>query len=211
MMESSGEGASSSLKVSVHAARGIAEVIRSSLGPRAMNKMMVGPFGEVLVTNDGATVLRRLDVQHPSGKLFVQLSEAQERDVGDGTTGVVLLAAELLTAMHRLVERGIPATQLSAGLHAMLPRLLEELEALSLEGGRVVEEGLEEACDGSSFGCGPSDVGDREADSDGYTERSVDVIGDADYELLLRLAKVTLSTKYCGHWGEARSSPNPNP
>ena len=71
------------------AAKTVAGVIRSSLGPKGLDKMMVNPDGEVTITNDGATILKQMDVEHQIAKLMVQLSQSQDDEIGDGTTGVV--------------------------------------------------------------------------------------------------------------------------
>ncbi len=74
----------------------IANTIRSSLGPVGLDKMLVDDIGDVTITNDGATILKQLEVEHPAGKVLVELAELQDQEVGDGTTSVVLIAAELL-------------------------------------------------------------------------------------------------------------------
>lgn len=76
------------------AARQIAQTLRTSLGPKGLDKMMVSGEGEVTVTNDGATILKLMDVDHEIAKLMVQLSQSQDDEIGDGTTGVVVLAGE---------------------------------------------------------------------------------------------------------------------
>lgn len=71
------------------AAKAIAEVLKTSLGPKGLDKMMVSPDGDVTITNDGATILQQMDVEHQIAKLLVQLSRSQDDEIGDGTTGVV--------------------------------------------------------------------------------------------------------------------------
>lgn len=83
------------LQSHIQAARQIASTLRTSLGPRGLDKMLVSPDGEVTVTNDGATILKLMDVDHEIGKLMVQLAQSQDDEIGDGTTGVVVLAGEL--------------------------------------------------------------------------------------------------------------------
>lgn len=78
----------------ISAARQIAGILRTSLGPRGLDKLMVSPDGDVTVTNDGATILKLMDVEHQIGKLLVQLAQSQDDEIGDGTTGVVVLAGE---------------------------------------------------------------------------------------------------------------------
>merc|ERR1712072_1233841 len=83
-------------KANILAAKTIAESIRSSMGPKGMDKMVVGPDGDVTVTNDGATILEKMDVSHHIAKLLVDLSRSQDNEIGDGTTGVVVMAGALL-------------------------------------------------------------------------------------------------------------------
>ena len=78
------------------AAKTIAEAVRSSLGPAGMDKMLVDSFGDVTITNDGATILKEIDVQHPAAKMMVEVSKTQDEEVGDGTTSSVIIAGELL-------------------------------------------------------------------------------------------------------------------
>ncbi|KAG7196194.1 Alpha subunit of chaperonin-containing T-complex [Scheffersomyces spartinae] len=99
----------------VLAAQSVANVVRSSLGPVGLDKMLVDDIGDVTVTNDGATILSLLDVQHPAGKILVELAQQQDREVGDGTTSVVIIAAELLKRANELVKNKIHPTTIING------------------------------------------------------------------------------------------------
>jgi len=83
-------------KTNILAARSIATTLRSSLGPKGMDKMLVSPDGDVTVTNDGATIVNLMEVEHPTAKLLVELSQSQDNEIGDGTTGIVVFAGALL-------------------------------------------------------------------------------------------------------------------
>jgi T-complex protein 1 subunit delta len=87
------------------ACKAIADCVRSSLGPRGMDKMIKKPDGEVVITNDGATILQQIKVVHPAGKMMVDLSKAQDVEAGDGTTSVVILCGSLLTACEQLLSK----------------------------------------------------------------------------------------------------------
>lgn len=102
-------------KSHVMAAKTVAGVIRSSLGPKGLDKMMVNPDGDVTITNDGATILKLMDVEHQIAKLMVQLSQSQDDEIGDGTTGVVVLAGALLEHAEKLLDRGIHPIRISDG------------------------------------------------------------------------------------------------
>lgn len=86
----------------VMAASTIANIVKSSLGPVGLDKMLVDDIGDVTVTNDGATILRLLEVEHPAAKVLVELAQLQDDEVGDGTTSVVIIAAELLKVYTQL-------------------------------------------------------------------------------------------------------------
>lgn len=95
------------------AAKAVADVIRTSLGPRGMDKMIRTGKGETLITNDGATILKHMSVLHPCSKMLVELAEAQDVEAGDGTTSVVVIAGSLLAAAEKLLERGIHPSAIS--------------------------------------------------------------------------------------------------
>jgi len=100
----------------VMAALALANIVKSSLGPVGLDKMLVDEVGDVTITNDGATILKLLEVEHPAAKVLVNLSTLQDSEVGDGTTSVVILASELLKQAHALVMQGVHPTQVISGL-----------------------------------------------------------------------------------------------
>ncbi len=102
-------------KANILAARSIAETVRTSLGPKGMDKMIVSADGEVTVTNDGATILEKMSVEHQTAKLLVELSRSQDDEIGDGTTGVVILAGGLLEQASRLLDKGIHPLKIADG------------------------------------------------------------------------------------------------
>jgi T-complex protein 1 subunit alpha len=104
----------------VLATQAIANVIKSSFGPSGLDKMMVDDIGEVTVTNDGATILSLLNVEHPAGKILVDLAQQQDKEVGDGTTSVVLIASELLRRANELVRMKIHPTTIITGYRLAL-------------------------------------------------------------------------------------------
>lgn len=104
----------------VMAALSVANVVKSSLGPVGLDKMLVDDIGDVTVTNDGATILSLLDVQHPAGKILVELAQQQDREVGDGTTSVVIIASELLKRANELVKNKIHPTTIITGYRLAL-------------------------------------------------------------------------------------------
>ncbi|XP_076293683.1 chaperonin containing TCP1 subunit 4 [Lasioglossum baleicum] len=97
----------------IHAAKAVSDAIRTSLGPKGMDKMIQAANGEVTITNDGATILKEMNVMHPAAKMLVELSRAQDIEAGDGTTSVVVLAGSFLEAAERLLQKGIHPTIIS--------------------------------------------------------------------------------------------------
>jgi len=91
----------------ISAAKLIAEIVRTSLGPRGMDKMLVDSMGDVTITNDGATMLKDIDIQHPAGKMIVEIAKAVDNEVGDGTTSSVVLAGALLENAEKLLEKSV--------------------------------------------------------------------------------------------------------
>jgi len=118
-------------KSHIMAAKSVANIIKTSLGPKGLDKMMVGPDGDVTVTNDGATILDLMDVDHQVAKLMVQLSKSQDDEIGDGTTGVVVLAGALLEQAERQLDRGIHPIRISDGYEMAAKIAVAKLDAIS--------------------------------------------------------------------------------
>merc|ERR550532_3819575 len=102
-------------KANILAARTVCDILKTSLGPKGMDKMMVSQDGDVCATNDGATILEKLNVQHQIAKLLVELSKSQDDEIGDGTTGVVVLAGTLLGEAEKLLEKKVHPLRIAAG------------------------------------------------------------------------------------------------
>ena len=132
----------------------IAEAIRTSLGPRGMDKMLVDQFGDVVITNDGATILKEIDVQHPAAKMMVEVAKTQDSEVGDGTTTSVILAGELLKRARKLLEQKIHPTVITEGFRKAAEKDVEILDNMSIKSGIDDKEGLKNAamtCMGSKI------------------------------------------------------------
>ena len=113
------------------AAKSIADIMRSSLGPKGMDKLIETAKGETIITNDGATILKNLSVLHPTAKLLIQTSKAQDIEAGDGTTSVVILAGALLEAAENLIHKGIHPTRISEGFSIALKKALKVINDVS--------------------------------------------------------------------------------
>ncbi|XP_072269470.1 T-complex protein 1 subunit epsilon [Pyxicephalus adspersus] len=119
------------LKSHIMAAKAVANTLRTSLGPNGLDKMMVDKDGQVTVTNDGATILSMMDVDHQIAKLMVELSKSQDDEIGDGTTGVVVLAGALLEQAEQLLDRGIHPIRISDGYEQAAKIAIENLDKIS--------------------------------------------------------------------------------
>ncbi|MDW8084251.1 MAG: thermosome subunit beta [Candidatus Caldarchaeum sp.] len=111
----------------------IAETMKSSLGPRGMDKMLVDSFGDIVITNDGATILKEMDVEHPVAKMLVEVSKAQDEEVGDGTTSTVVLAGELLAKAEELIEKEVHPTIIIEGYRKAAVKSLEILDQIGIK------------------------------------------------------------------------------
>lgn len=113
------------------AGKQISSTLKTSLGPKGLDKMMVSSDGDVTVTNDGATILKMMDVDHEIGKLMVQLSQSQDDEIGDGTTGVVVLAGALLDQAEALLDRGIHPIRIADGFELAAQCAVKYLESIA--------------------------------------------------------------------------------
>jgi len=113
-------------------AKVIAEAMRSSLGPRGMDKMLVDSFGDVTITSDGATILKEMDVEHPVAKMLVEIAKAQDAEVGDGTTSVVVLAGELLARAEELIEKEVHPAIIIDGYKKAAKKALEIYDKIGI-------------------------------------------------------------------------------
>ena len=118
-------------KNNIAAAKLVAELVRTSLGPRGMDKMLVDSLGDVTITNDGATILKEIDVQHPAAKMMVEISKTVDNEVGDGTTSSVVFGGSLLAKAEELLEKDVHATVIIEGFQAAQEKALSLLAELA--------------------------------------------------------------------------------
>jgi thermosome len=114
------------------AAKVVAESVRSALGPRGMDKMLVDSFGDVTITNDGRTILDEMDIQHPAAKMLVEVAKTQDKEAGDGTTSSVIVAGELLAKAEELIDKNIHPTIIIEGYKQAAEKALETLNKIAL-------------------------------------------------------------------------------
>ena len=119
------------LRTNVMAVRAVAETLRTTYGPKGMDKMLVDALGDVTITNDGATILDKMDVQHPAAKMLVQIAKGQDEEVGDGTKTAVIFAGELLKQAEELLDKNIHPTIIVSGYRKALNEALKYLEEIA--------------------------------------------------------------------------------
>ncbi len=131
-------------KNNIAAAKAIADAVRSTLGPKGMDKMLVDSLGDVVITNDGATILDEIDIEHPAAKMAVEMAESQDDECGDGTTTVVVLAGEFLKLAENLIEQNIHPSVIAKGFRLASQKSREILEENKIEIDIDDEEKLKE-------------------------------------------------------------------
>ena len=115
----------------IAAARAVADAVRSTLGPRGMDKMLVDSLGDVTITNDGVTILKEIDVEHPAAKMIVEVAKTQDQEAGDGTTTAVILAGELLKEAESLLEANVHPTTIARGYRLAAEKAVQLLRDIS--------------------------------------------------------------------------------
>ncbi|MFH1821933.1 MAG: thermosome subunit beta [Methanobacteriota archaeon] len=118
-------------RMNILAARVISEAVRTTLGPRGMDKMLVDSMGDVVITNDGVTILKEMEIEHPAAKMLVEVAKTQDEQVGDGTTTAVIIAGELLHEAERLLDQTIHPTVIAGGYRLAAEKAQEILESMA--------------------------------------------------------------------------------
>jgi len=145
----------------ITAGKAVSESVRTTLGPRGMDKMLVSDSGDVVITNDGATILSEMDIEHPAAQMIVEVADSQEEEVGDGTTTASVLAGQLLVQAEDLLDDDVHPTTIVEGYNEAANLALEAIESVTLED-ELDDELLEAVAESSMTGKG---TGDIEADA----------------------------------------------
>jgi T-complex protein 1 subunit epsilon len=139
------------VKSHILAARTVANIVKTSLGPRGLDKILISPDGDITVTNDGATILSQMEISNHVAKLLVELSKSQDDEIGDGTTGVVVLAGALLEQAAELIDKGIHPIRIADGYDqacdiavAELDRIADTIEFTKTDRGNLNRGGKDE-------------------------------------------------------------------
>jgi len=153
-------------RVNISAAKQVAEVVQTTLGPRGMDKMLVDDLGDITITNDGATIVNEMNIEHPAAKMIVEVAKTQDDEVGDGTTTAVILTGELLKNAEKLLDQNIHSSVIASGYrmaslkaHEILDEISKDINiddketlmkiantAMTGKGTEVAKEGLSELC-----------------------------------------------------------------
>ena len=107
----------------------VASIVKTTLGPKGMDKMLVSELGDIVITNDGATILEEMNVEHPVAKIMVEIAKTQDKEVGDGTTTAVIIAGELLKNAGNLLDQGIPPAAIIKGYDMAREKAMRALRA----------------------------------------------------------------------------------
>ena len=129
-------------RTNIMAAQIVAESVKSALGPKGMDKMLVDSFGDVTITSDGRTILDEMDIQHPAAKMMVEVSKTQDDEAGDGTTTAVIIAGELLGKAQDLIEKNVHPTVIIDGYRKAAEKALETLEKIAISVGSTEKSWL---------------------------------------------------------------------
>lgn len=127
----------------IMAAKAVAEAVRTTLGPKGMDKMLVDSMGDVVITNDGATILKEMDIEHPGAKMIVEVAKTQDSEVGDGTTTAAVLAGEFLTKAEDLLESGVHPTVIASGYRLAALQAVKILDTITIRASPEDTETLE--------------------------------------------------------------------
>ncbi len=131
------------LSMNIAAAKAVASIVKSTLGPRGMDKMLVNPIGDITITNDGATILHDMSIEHPAAKMVVEVAQSLEDSAGDGTTSAVVFTGALLEKAENLIEIGVHPTIVVKGYKLAAEKAVEILENLAIPAGENDKELLE--------------------------------------------------------------------
>ncbi|MBU0959621.1 MAG: TCP-1/cpn60 chaperonin family protein [Nanoarchaeota archaeon] len=164
------------------AARMVAEVVKTTLGPKGMDKMLVSPTGEIIVTNDGVTILDEMQIEHPAAKMMVEIAKTQESEVGDGTTTAVMIAGKLLENAEKLLDKKIHPTVITKGYRLAAEKSQEILKEVALRITSDNEDVLRQVAMTAMTGKGAEDSRERFADIIVRAVKQVQEDGKIDIE-----------------------------
>ncbi len=179
------------------AAKVIAEAVKSTLGPRGMDKMLVDSLGDIVVTNDGVTILKEMDIEHPAAKMMVEVAKTQENEVGDGTTTAVVLAGELLKKAEGLIEQEIHPTIVAQGYRMAADKARDILQSIGEKIDLADDKALRQIAITSMTGKGSESAKDYLAD---ITVKAVRAVADKEgSKIVIDLDDIKIEKKTGAH------------
>ncbi len=120
-------------KNNINAAKTVSEIVKTSLGPRGMDKMIVSPIGDVTITNDGATILKEIEIEHPAAKMMVEVAKSVDNEVGDGTTSAVVIAGALIEKAEELIAKNVHPTIIVEGFKEASQKAIDILRKIAVK------------------------------------------------------------------------------
>ncbi len=159
----------------IMAGKAVANAVRTTLGPKGMDKMLVDSMGDVVITNDGATILKEMDIEHPTAKMIVEVAKTQDDEVGDGTTTAAVLAGEFLSKAEELLKKGVHPTIIATGYRQAAKRAVEIVNGISIDISRDDTEALIKVAKTAITGKGAESHKDMLAE---LTVEAVSLIGE---------------------------------
>ncbi len=164
----------------IFAAKMVAEIVKTTLGPKGMDKMLVSPTGDIIVTNDGVTILEEMQIEHPAAKMMVEIAKTQESEVGDGTTTAVMIAGKLLENAEKLLDKKIHPTIITKGYRIAAEKAQEILKEVSLRITSDDEEVLKQVAMTAMTGKGAEDYREKFAEIVVKAVKQIEVNGKID-------------------------------
>jgi len=161
----------------IAAAKAVASAVRTTLGPKGMDKMLVDTIGDVVITNDGVTILKEMDIEHPAAKMMVEVAKTQDDEVGDGTTTAVVVAGELLKRAEDLLEQDVHPTVIAHGYRLAADKAQELIKEIAIEVKADDIEMLRKIADTAMTGKGAEAAKDKLCD---LVVRAVTLVADED-------------------------------
>lgn len=186
----------------IMAARAVADAVRSTLGPKGMDKMLVDSMGDIVITNDGATILKELDIEHPAAKMVVEVAKTQDDECGDGTTSAVVIAGELLKKSEALIEQNVHPTVISNGFRLAAQEAVRVLKTIGVEVSPIDRKSLRLIAQTAMTGKGVG--GEKDALSDIAVDAVTSVSEKEDGKYKADIDNIQVEKKHGGAVGDTK-------
>jgi thermosome len=182
--------------INILAGKAVAKAVRTTLGPKGMDKMLVDSLGDIVITNDGATILREMDIEHPAAKMVVEVAKTQDDEVGDGTTTAAVLTGELLAKAEELLDKGIHPTIIASGYRHAAKKCAEILDTITIDVSRDDRETLKKLARTALTGKGAGEY--KEFLAELVLDAVLSVAEDTDDGIKVDVGDITIEKKEGG-------------